>query len=284
MVAGAPVVTLLTDYGLGDGFPGVLHGVIAGICPQARIIDLAHGIPRQDVRAGALVLSGAINYMPVGVHLAVVDPGVGSERRAIALASGDGRRFVGPDNGLLWPAVQQCGGVVEAVEISDSPFCLQPLSATFHGRDMFAPVAAQLAAGVALAAAGRPLAAAALVALELPRARVGDGVLLARAVYIDVFENVQLDATGADLEALGVMLGQSVELQIERARGVTATARYVRTFADARRNALIVFVDSSHRLALAVNHGSAAARLHLEPNDVVRISTRPPADEAPGRF
>jgi hypothetical protein len=267
------VVTLLTDYGLSDGFAGVLHGVIAGICPQARIIDLTHGIPRQDVLAGALVLAGAIRYMPVGVHLAIVDPDVGSARRAIALASGDGRLFVGPDNGVMWPAVQACGGAIEAVEISGSPLRLQPVSATFHGRDIFAPVAAQLAAGVALGAAGSQVPAGELVALELPRARVVDGTLLAHAVYIDVFENVQLDATGDDLEALGVTLGQSVELEIERARGVTATARYARTFADARRDALIVFVDSSRRLALAVNHGSAAARLHLEANDVVRIST-----------
>ncbi len=267
------MVTLLTDYGLADGYVGVCHGVIAGICPQARIIDLTHGIPRQDVLAGALVLAGAIRYMPVGVHVAVVDPGVGSARRAIAVRSGERRLFVGPDNGLLWPAAQACGGVLEAVEISDSPLRLRPVSATFHGRDIFAPVAAQLAAGASLAGVGRRLDVAELVSLELPQARVADGVLLARAVYIDVFENVQLDATGEVLEALGVILGQSVELEIERARGVTATARYVRTFADARRDALIVFVDSSRRLALAVNRGSAAARLRLEANDMVRIST-----------
>jgi hypothetical protein len=282
------VVTLLTDYGLDDGFAGVCHGVIAGICPQARIIDLTHGIPRQDVLAGALVLAGAIRYMPAGVHVAVVDPGVGSARRAIAVASGDGRRFVGPDNGLLWLALHACGGIVEAVEISASPLRLAPVSATFHGRDIFAPAAAHLAAGVPLSAAGSPLDAGELVALEPPRARVADGILLAPVVYVDGFGNVQLGATNDEIEALGLEPGRSrVELALSvaaalddaaRAHSVTAvsaTARYVRTFDDARADELIVYLDSAAALAVAVNRGSAAYRLGLKPTDVVRISKHP---------
>ncbi len=284
------MVTLLTDYGLDDGFAGVCHGVIAGICPQARIIDLTHGIPRQDVLAGALVLEDAIRYLPVGVHVAVVDPGVGTGRRAIAVASGDGRRFVGPDNGLLWPALQVCAGAVQAVEISASPLRLMPVSATFHGRDMFAPVAAHLAAGVPLSAAGRPLAVDALVVLQRPRATVADGIMLAPVVHIDAFGNVQLGVTRADLEALGFFVelaagtGRAttdrLALRVHGASGASgasggaASARYVRTFADAHGDELIVYFDSGGALAVAVNRGSAAERLGVKATDVVAISKR----------
>ncbi len=283
------MVTLLTDYGLADGYVGVCHGVIAGICPQARIIDLTHGIPRQDVLAGALVLESAIRFLPVGVHMAVVDPGVGTERGAVAVASGDGRRFVGPDNGLLWPALAVCAGAVRAVEISDSPLRLEPVSATFHGRDIFAPIAAHLAAGVPLSAVGSPLDVDALVALARPRPTIADGVLLAPVLHIDTYGNVLLGATREDLEALGLAelaagaeraRADRVALRVHRssrasgASGGAASARYVRTFADAHGDELIVYLDSAGALALAVNRGSAAQRLSVGPGDVVAISER----------
>ena len=174
------VITFLSDYGLSDDFVGVCHGVIAGICPEARVIDLTHGVPRGDIRAGALVLRGALPYVPVGVHLAVVDPGVGGDRRAVALRLADGRVLVGPDNGLL----SLVGPVVEAVDIGASPFSLQPVSATFHGRDVFAPVAAWLAGGAGLAEAGAPVDPAGLVAMSLPRPRLLNGALNAHALYL----------------------------------------------------------------------------------------------------
>ena len=153
-----PVITFLSDYGQCDEFVGVCHAVIARRCPRARIIDLVHGVPRHDIRAGALALRAALPYAPPGVHLAVGDPGVGGERRAVALrVAQDERILVGPDNGLLTVAAEALGGVVEAVDIGDSPECLRPISATFHGRDVFAPVAAALADGVALAALGEPI-------------------------------------------------------------------------------------------------------------------------------
>jgi S-adenosylmethionine hydrolase len=143
-----PVVTFLTDYGRDDDFVGVCHGVIARICPEARVIDITHGLPRHDVRAAALVLRNTLGYMPAGVHLAVVDPEVGSPRRAVALrVAHEERVLVGPDNGLLVLAAERLGGIVEAVDLAGSPFRLEPVSATFHGRDLFAPVAARLAAG-----------------------------------------------------------------------------------------------------------------------------------------
>src|ERR1700684_131258 len=128
-----PFITFLSDYGLQDDFVGVCHAVIARICPSARVIDITHGIRRHDVRVGAMILARSLPFSPLGVHLAVVDPEVGAQRRAVAVRLADERLLVGPDNRLLWLAVQAGGGVVEAVEIARSPFRLEPVSATFHG-------------------------------------------------------------------------------------------------------------------------------------------------------
>src|SRR3954451_6530479 len=149
-----PVLTFLSDYGQLDEFVGGCHGVIAKLAPDVRIIDIRHGTARHDGRAGALVLRGSLPYMPPGVHLAVVDPEVGGRRRAVALACADEERIlVGADNGLLTLAAEHFGGAIEAIDIGHSPHRLEPVSATFHGRDLFAPVAARLAAGEPLAAA-----------------------------------------------------------------------------------------------------------------------------------
>ncbi len=163
-----PLITFLSDYGLEDDFVGVCHGVIATICPDARVIDITHGVGRHDIRGGAAILEEALPFFPVGVHLAVVDPDVGAERRAVALRLADDRMLVGPDNGLLSLAAVRCGGVIEAVDIAHSRFRLEPVSATFHGRDIFAPVAARLAAGVALAQVGEPCDPDRLVKVEVP--------------------------------------------------------------------------------------------------------------------
>jgi S-adenosyl-L-methionine hydrolase (adenosine-forming) len=268
----APVITFVSDYGLRDDFVGVCHAVIAGICPNARVIDLSHGVPRHDVRAGALMLRGALPYLPVGVHLAIVDPGVGTGRRAVALRAVDGRVFVGPDNGLLSLAVALSGGPAEAVDIGRSPFALQPVSATFHGRDIFAPVAARIAAGATLADAGEVFDARGMVALELPRPELVDGVLVAHAVYVDGFGNVQLDVEGAGIERLGLALGQAVEVAGRGVAGIPA--RYVRAFGDAGAGDVLLYKDSYGRLALAVNQGSAAERLGLAVDDELQIALR----------
>jgi S-adenosyl-L-methionine hydrolase (adenosine-forming) len=266
----APIVTFLSDYGLTDDFVGVCHGVIASICPEARVIDISHGVARHDVRAGAVILAGALPYMPVGVHLAVVDPDVGAERRAVALRTGDGRLLVGPDNGLLWPAVQGAGGAVEAVEIATSPFRLEPVAATFHGRDIFAPVAARLAAGAMLAEAGSPCDPEALVKLELPRPRREGAALVAHAIYIDRFGNVQLDVSHDDLADSGLKLGARLRLAVPS--GGTFKAQYARTFADVGIGQLIVYEDAYRRLAVAVSRGSAARRLDVSIDDELRIT------------
>jgi S-adenosyl-L-methionine hydrolase (adenosine-forming) len=264
-----PFITFLTDYGLVDDFVGVCHGVIATICPQARVIDLTHGVPRHDVRAGAILLAEALPYVPAGVHLAVVDPDVGAERRAVALRLGDGRLLVGPDNGLLAPAAEWGGGIVEAIDIARSRFRLEPVSATFHGRDIFAPVAAQLAAGAPLAEAGDPLDPAELATLELTRAEHVDGALVAHVRHVDRCGNVQLDAAHEDLAESGLKLGRPATVQ--PAGGAEHTLVYVRTFADVARQQPLLYEDAARRLAVAVSHGSAAQWLGVGVGDQLLI-------------
>jgi S-adenosylmethionine hydrolase len=269
MSADRPVITFLSDYGLQDDFVGICHGVMARLCPEARIIDLSHGIRRHDALGGAVTLAGALPYLPVGVHLAVVDPDVGAERRAVALRVADQRVLVGPDNGVLSLAAEQAGGVLEAVDIARSQFRLEPVSATFHGRDIFAPVAAHLAGGASLAQAGEPLDPDELVVLELPRPAVQDGTLLAHVIYVDRFGNAALDAGHDDLAGAGLKLGREVEVQTPA--GARANAQYARTFADVSDGGLLVYEDAYRRLALAVSHGDAAARLAVGVGDELRI-------------
>ena len=261
------VVTFLSDYGLGDDFVGVCHGVIARIAPHARIVDITHGIARHDVRTGALVLERALPYMPAGVHVAVVDPEVGAERRAVALrCAGEDRLLVGPDNGLLSLAAARFGGVVEAVEIGRSPLRLQPVSASFHGRDVFAPVAAHLAAGTAvLAEAGDPLDPGELVELVLPRARATAEGLLTHALQADRFGNVVLDAGHDDLAGSGLRLGRAATVNGRR-------ALYATTFADVPEGGLLLYEDGYRVLSLAVNRGSALDALGLELDDEILIA------------
>src|SRR4051794_28459463 len=167
-----PYITFLTDFGLQDDFVGVCHGVIARIAPEARVIDVTHGIPPQDVLQGGLVLANAMRYLPVAVHLAVVDPGVGGERRAVGIATKDGRVFVGPDNGLLAPAAD-AAGIEAAHELTETRFHLEHVSRTFHARDIFAPTAAHVATGVALAELGPAVDPATLVRVQFPEPDVG---------------------------------------------------------------------------------------------------------------
>jgi S-adenosyl-L-methionine hydrolase (adenosine-forming) len=268
-VSSVPVITFLSDYGLRDDFVGICHGVIASICPQAQVIDLTHGIRRHDVRQGAAILAEALPYMPSGVALAVVDPDVGAQRRAIAVRSADQRLLVGPDNGLLSLAAAAGGGIVEAIDIARSPARLQPVSLTFHGRDIFAPVAATLACGEPLAAVGDPIDPAELVMLSLAAPLHGDGTLVAHVLYIDGFGNVALNAGHDQVRELGLKLGQPVELEL--ASGARHSIQFVRTFADVGEGELMLYEDAQRRLAVAISHGDAADQLGVGADDVIRI-------------
>src|SRR5579884_2358138 len=186
-------LTFLSDFGLQDDFVGTCHGVIAGIAPGTRVIDVTHGVRPGHVLQGALVLANTLPYMPAGVHLAVVDPGVGSGRRALALRDREGRLHVGPDNGLLLPAAERFGGVDAVHELANPRYSLQPVSRTFHGRDLFAPAAAHLAAGLALGELGPPLDPQELVRLEIPVAEVGRSRIRATVLIVDRFGNAALN-------------------------------------------------------------------------------------------
>jgi S-adenosylmethionine hydrolase len=263
-----PTITFLSDYGLADEFVGVVHGVIAQQCPEARVIDLTHGIPRHDVLAGALTLRNALPYMPAGVALAVVDPDVGARRRAVAIECADGRMLVGPDNGLLTLVPERFGGIVAAADISDSPLRLEPVAATFHGRDVFAPVAAHLAAGTPLGETGRPLDPELLAHISLPEPERDGNAVRLHVLIVDAFGNVSLNATHDDLVRAGLSFGD--RLRVESDQGAI-TAVYGRTFADVAIGEPLVYEDAARMLAVAVNKGDAADRLGVMRGDEVRV-------------
>lgn len=265
------IVTLLTDYGRDDDCAGVCHGVIRTIHPEAEIVDITHGIERYAVRQGAIVLRNTLPYMPPGVHMAVVDPQVGSERRALALRTGEGRLLVGPDNGLLSLAWERFGGVELAVDVTRSQHRLEPASATFHGRDLFAPVAAHLAAGAELADAGDPLEADELERVVLPEPRQEDGALVAHALVIDHFGNVSLNVDHEQLTGSSLTLGGEVELETG---GERFLATYARTFVDVGAGELLIYEDAYRTLAVAINRGDAAATLRLSPDSGLRLRPR----------
>jgi len=266
-------VTFLSDFGLRDDFVGTCHGVIKTIAPEVQIIDVTHGIAPQHVLQGALVLANTTPYMPMGVHLAVVDPGVGSARRPLALQSRDGRLFVGPDNGLLVPAAERLGGIVAAHELANAEYALDTVSRTFHGRDLFAPAAAHLAAGVALDKLGPPLAVDALARLDLPKPEVGDNRIRATVLYIDRFGNVQLNLTREHLQRAEVMPGTVIEVELALDRYYAVAAR---TFADARKGDVILYEDSYRNIALAISGGNAAELFGAAPGQEVRIRLQVP--------
>jgi len=278
-----PIVSLLTDYGRDDEFVGVCHGVILGIAREARIVDLSHEVPRHDVRRGAIVLRNALPYVAADVHVAIVDPQVGSERRALAVRCEDGTLLVGPDNGVLSLAWDRCGGVDLAVDVTRSPYRLEPVSATFHGRDLFAPVAAHLAAGAEIAEAGEPVDPATLDRIALPHPLFeDDGTIVAHVVTIDAYGNVALDLTHEQLAGTGLMLGVTAEVEVDSSQGGAAVklgggrlaAPFVHTFADVGPHEAILYEDASRAVAIAINRGDAAAELGLRPDDEVRLRPR----------
>jgi S-adenosyl-L-methionine hydrolase (adenosine-forming) len=267
-VASFNCLTFLTDYGLEDGFVAACHGVSSQIAPNARIIDITHLVPPGDIRRGAAVLAQTIPYLPAAVHVAVVDPGVGTSRRAIAVAAG-ASVFVGPDNGLLSWAVEAAGGAAAAVSLTNRALWLGAASATFHGRDIFMPVAAHLAAGTPLAEAGERLDPASLVTLPPPVSRVRDGAADAEVVTVDRFGNAQLSLTGQDAGRGGLLPRPTFVLEFG---GQRVTIPFAATFGDAAPGELVGYADSAGLVAIAVNGGDAARRLALRTGTLVTLS------------
>jgi len=264
-------LSFLTDYGLEDGFVAACHGVAARIAPDARIIDITHLVPPGDVRRGAAVLAQTVPYLPPAVHVAVVDPGVGTARRGIAVAAGDSV-FVGPDNGLLSWALTAVGGAARAFSLTNQELWLSRVTATFHGRDIFMPVAAHLAAGADLDAAGAGIAVADLVMLPAPERVVRDFMAAGEVLTVDRFGNVQLTITGADAAEIGVTPGGTVLVRFGHQQ---LTVPYRETFGAVATGDVVAYTDSAGLVSVAVNGGNAAQRLGLPPGARISIAAIP---------
>lgn len=262
------VIAFLSDFGLQDDFVGTCHGVIARLAPDARVIDITHGIEPQAVLQGALVLANTLPYMPEGVHLAVVDPGVGTGRRPVAIRDRDGRVFVGPDNGLLVPAAERAG-IEAAWELQNAAYRLEQVSRTFHGRDLFSPAAAYVATGVQPEELGPAVDPATLVRLELPVPEVGEARIRATVLYVDRYGNVQLNLARSDLERARIEMGTTVDLELELDSYYATAAR---TFADARAGDIILYEDAYENIAIAITDGNAAEMFSIHPGDELTIS------------
>jgi S-adenosyl-L-methionine hydrolase (adenosine-forming) len=262
-MAGYGFISLTTDYGTFDGFVAACHGAVARIAPGVRIIDVTHHVPPADVSRGAAVLAQTAPYLPPSVHVAVVDPGVGTARRPLVLTT-PGGLLVGPDNGVLIWAAEALGGIEAAFELSNKDWLPDALSRTFHGRDVFSPAAAHLALGAVPSDAGAAVEPASLVRLPDPVVTVGDGWIEAEVSTVDRFGNVQLAAGGE------VLAGLRPDLTVNG----SVSARRGTTFADVAPGELLVFEDSAGRVAIAVNNGRAVVVLSVRPGDLIRIAER----------
>jgi len=262
---GRPVVALLTDFGTANHYAGTMKGVVLGICPDVTLVDIAHDLPPHDVMAGALELAAAYRYFPAGtIFLVVVDPGVGSARRALAVEAG-GYRFVGPDNGVL-SAVLKETPPRKIVELTERKYARPTISKTFEGRDRFAPAAAWLAKGVALASLGRPVAD--LVRLDLPDPQVDDAGVSGLVISIDRFGNAITNIDRRTFE-------QGAPGRARVVVGAHEIARIVATYAEAPAGEPCALFGSTDRLEVAVPGGSAAERLGLGRGTAVRIARVP---------
>jgi len=271
MAARFDTVTFLSDYGARDEFVGVVKSVIRQIAPHVTVVDLTHEIPAYDVRAGGLTLSRAAQYLCPGVVLAVVDPGVGTERRGIAVEVGGGQSYlVGPDNGLLAGAVAMCGGATAAVELTSADHQLTAPGPTFAGRDVFAPAAAHLCAGVPLADLGPAIDPLSLLPGLLPLTRDEDGVLVAEVLWVDRYGNCQLNVDPDEVAAFGP------RVQLRWGDDVR-TAERSPTYEGIAPGQVGLVVDSYGMLSVCLGKRSAASELHLATGTEVTLA--PPGDD-----
>jgi S-adenosylmethionine hydrolase len=261
-----PLISFLTDFGP-ESAPAVCRGVMWGIAPEARILDLSHTVRKYAVRDGAFLLSRMVGYLPVGVHLAVIDPGVGTARRPIAIGTIRGDSLVGPDNGLLMPAARILGGVAAAHEITASDLFLTKVSSTFHGRDIFSPVAAHLANGVAIEAVGPAIDPSSLVELRLPEPHIADGRLETAVVLIDSFGNARLAGQPADLARVAgraLAPGQAFRVTGGTTPSGGVVVSWQRTFGEVASGEPLLYEDADYGgLGISINQASASERFGL---------------------
>lgn len=268
-----PVIGFLTDFGL-DGAAATCRAVMLSVCPDAQIVDISHTVPKYGIRDGAFILRSALPWFPIGVHVGVVDPGVGTARRPIAIRAARGDVLIGPDNGLLPPAADALGGISEARELTNRALWLPATTSTFHGRDIFSPVAGHLAAEAAFEAVGTPIPTADLVRLKQAVARVEKGAITTEVVYVDSFGNARLAGGESDLRrAFGAMAGgTSLTVTIEDRSDAVLDATYAPSFGHVGRGDHVVYVDSSGNLAIATNQGDVATAMGLRSGSVVHLS------------
>jgi S-adenosylmethionine hydrolase len=271
-----PFLSFLTDFGA-DAAAAICRGVMLGIAPDAQIVDISHSVRKYAVRDGAFLLWATVPWLPVGVHVAVVDPGVGTTRRPVGLLTGRGDILIGPDNGLLAPAAERLGGVRSARALENRAWLLPVTSATFHGRDIFAPVAAHLAIGGRFEDAGPELDLGSLQELRFPAPTVQPDALDTSVVYVDSFGNLRLAGTQRDLAAAVGALDTGTPLRVAfapagRSPGVVEDATWAKTFGELPVGAPLVYEDSFGELAYADNQSSAADRLGVGVDRTVRIT------------
>ena len=270
-----PFISLLSDFGSRDPSAGIMRAVVLGIAPEANVVDLSHDVAKYQIRDGALLLWCAAPYLPVGAHVAVVDPGVGTERRPVAVRVHRGDVLIGPDNGLLLPATERLGGIVDVRLLASPAHRLPIVSSSFHGRDIFAPAAAHLAAGVPLAALGPELAIDSLVRLPWPGPQVSAGQLAATVLYVDTFGNLKLGAEARHLRAALGDLPWAAPLRLSWAGAPAGVVvAWSETFGRVDPGRPLLYEDSYGRLCLAVNQGDAARLFDLHEDDRITIGLR----------
>jgi len=265
-----PVISFLSDFGARDPSAAICRGVMLGIANDAQIIDISHEVAKFRIRDGAHLLANAVQYLPVGTHVAVVDPGVGTSRRPIAILTQRGDVLVGPDNGLLLPAARALGGATAARVIENREWLLPRTSSTFHGRDIFAPAAAHLATGKAFGELGTEVDPAGLVELPVISAKVAEGSIWTEVAYVDSFGNLRLAGKPADLVAALGPVEPGTALEVTPGHGGPGAGddgalrvRWSRTFGEAPAGELLAYEDSAGALAIAESRGNAARRLNL---------------------
>jgi S-adenosylmethionine hydrolase len=269
----ARFVSFLSDYGRADEFVGVCHAVMLDIAPHLRIVDITHDIPAFDIRAGALTLVRSVQYLPAGIVLAIVDPGVGTERRCLAVEIENGY-LIGPDNGLLAPAVAMAGGPRQVVALTNPDYQLAAPGATFAGRDVMAPAAAHLGDGVPITELGEVVDPSSLVPGLLPLPSEGEHEFTGEVLWVDRYGNCQTNIDPDELGLRGVKVGDAVEL---RFADQTRRARFVHTFSEAKPSEVVVLTDSYGLLTVALDQRSAAETLGIKAGTVCTVAYDPQA-------